>query len=64
MKRPRVVRVDSGGGLNGALLQAGPVDEVSLLVHPCLVGRRAKRWFGAASKMKPEPLGVEALEAA
>ncbi|OPX79691.1 MAG: 2,5-diamino-6-ribosylamino-4(3H)-pyrimidinone 5'-phosphate reductase [Methanosaeta sp. PtaB.Bin039] len=34
----RVVRVDSGGSLNGALLERGLVDEVSLLVHPGLVG--------------------------
>lgn len=34
----RVVRVDSGGTLNGLLLAAGLVDELSLLVHPCLVG--------------------------
>lgn len=33
-----VVRVDSGGTLNGYLLRAGLVDEVSLLVHPALVG--------------------------
>jgi 2,5-diamino-6-(ribosylamino)-4(3H)-pyrimidinone 5'-phosphate reductase len=32
------VRVDSGGRLNGALLRAGLVDEVSLLVHPVVVG--------------------------
>jgi len=31
------VLVDSGGTLNGALFQAGLVDEVSLLVHPHLV---------------------------
>lgn len=31
------VLVDSGGTLNGALLRAGLVDEVSLLVHPHLV---------------------------
>lgn len=34
------VRVDSGGTLNGALLRAGLVDEVSVLLHPCLVGGR------------------------
>jgi 2,5-diamino-6-(ribosylamino)-4(3H)-pyrimidinone 5'-phosphate reductase len=33
-----VVRVDSGGTLNGALLRAGLVHELSLLVHPQLVG--------------------------
>jgi 2,5-diamino-6-(ribosylamino)-4(3H)-pyrimidinone 5'-phosphate reductase len=32
----KVVRVDSGGLLTGALLRAGLVDEISLLVHPCL----------------------------
>ena len=34
----KVVRVDSGGTLNGALLRAGLVSEVSMLVHPQLVG--------------------------
>lgn len=33
-----VVRVDSGGTLNGLLLRAGLVDEIHLLVHPTLVG--------------------------
>lgn len=35
------VRVDSGGVLNGALLRAGLVDEVSVLIHPTLVGGMA-----------------------
>ena len=44
-----VVRVDSGGGLTGALLAAGLVDEVSLLVHPCAVGpAHGRRWQGEA----------------
>ncbi len=47
-----VVRVDSGGALNGALLRAGLVDELSLLVHPVLVGE-APRWHGA-----PAPAGI------
>lgn len=34
----QLIRVDSGGTLNGALLRAGLVDEVSVLVHPFLVG--------------------------
>ena len=33
-----LVRVDSGGTLNGALLRAGLVSEVSMLINPCLVG--------------------------
>ncbi|BAH48533.1 dihydrofolate reductase family protein [Rhodococcus opacus] len=44
-----VVRVDSGGALLGALLGAGLLDEVSLLVHPCLPGVRNNRlWHGTA----------------
>jgi len=34
----KVVRVDSGGTLNGALLRAGLVDEVSVMISPCLIG--------------------------
>jgi 2,5-diamino-6-(ribosylamino)-4(3H)-pyrimidinone 5'-phosphate reductase len=46
----RTVRVDSGGALNGALLAAGLLDEVSLLVHPWLVGRPDQpRWYGPAA---------------
>ncbi|WP_231913871.1 MULTISPECIES: hypothetical protein [unclassified Rhodococcus (in: high G+C Gram-positive bacteria)] len=44
-----VVRVDSGGALIGALLGAGLLDEVSLLVHPRLPGVRTDRlWHGSA----------------
>jgi 2,5-diamino-6-(ribosylamino)-4(3H)-pyrimidinone 5'-phosphate reductase len=41
------VRVDSGGALTGALLAAGLVDEVSLLVHPAL--GHGPPWTGAAT---------------
>ncbi len=34
----KTIRMDSGGTLNGVMLRAGLVDEVSVLVHPCLVG--------------------------
>jgi 2,5-diamino-6-(ribosylamino)-4(3H)-pyrimidinone 5'-phosphate reductase len=34
----KMVRVDSGGELNGVLFQAGLVDEVHVLIHPILVG--------------------------
>ncbi|HMS60028.1 MAG TPA: RibD family protein [Tepidiformaceae bacterium] len=37
------VRVDSGGTLNAALLRAGVVDEVSLMIHPALVGNAPVR---------------------
>jgi len=49
------VRVDSGGILNGALLRAGLVDEVSLLIDPCLVGGTSLRtWFVAPDLTSPE----------
>ena len=60
-----VVRVDSGGALNGALLEAGLVDELSLLVHPCLAGEAGtRRWHGdaAAPTRQLEPRAVEQLE--
>jgi 2,5-diamino-6-(ribosylamino)-4(3H)-pyrimidinone 5'-phosphate reductase len=41
----RRLRVDSGGALAGALLRAGLVHEVSLLVHPVLVGGTAPASF-------------------
>jgi len=39
------VLLDGGGTLNGVLLGAGLVDELSLLVHPCLVGGKTPRPF-------------------
>jgi 2,5-diamino-6-(ribosylamino)-4(3H)-pyrimidinone 5'-phosphate reductase len=52
----RRVLVDSGGTLNAALFRAGLVDEVSLLVHPCLVDGPQ------ASKHRPgEPTDAMAL---
>lgn len=44
----RTVRVDSGGGLNAALLERGLVDEISLLVHPHLAGNGHAPWYGAS----------------
>ncbi len=34
----KTIRVDSGGTLNGVLLRQGLVDEVSIMLHPSLVG--------------------------
>ena len=39
----QAVRVDSGGILNGLLLRAGLVDEVSVLIDPSLVGGTGPR---------------------
>ena len=41
----QTVRVDSGGVLNGILLRAGLVSEVSVLFHPALVGGETPRSF-------------------
>jgi 2,5-diamino-6-(ribosylamino)-4(3H)-pyrimidinone 5'-phosphate reductase len=44
----KTVRVDSGGSLIGALMSAGLLDEISLLVHPQLAGSAGdRRWYGA-----------------
>jgi 2,5-diamino-6-(ribosylamino)-4(3H)-pyrimidinone 5'-phosphate reductase len=51
----KLVRVDSGGKLNGALLRAGLVDEVSVLVNPTLVGGTTPRsLFHAQDLSSPE----------
>lgn len=41
----KVVRVDSGGTLNGYLLREGLVNEISLLIHPALVGSESPKSF-------------------
>jgi 2,5-diamino-6-(ribosylamino)-4(3H)-pyrimidinone 5'-phosphate reductase len=56
-----VVRVDSGGALNGALLQAGLVDEISLLVHPLLVGD-APRWYGESAPASLQLVAADVLD--
>jgi 2,5-diamino-6-(ribosylamino)-4(3H)-pyrimidinone 5'-phosphate reductase len=49
--RVDTVRVDSGGTLNGVLLRGGLVDEISLLVHPVLVGGTSSRSFFRAADL-------------
>ena len=57
------VRVDSGGGLVGALLDARVVDELSLLVHPVVVGdAQAKRWHPTSVAAALELVDVEAVD--
>jgi len=57
----KVIRVDSGGTLNGVLLREGLVSEVSLLIHPCLVGGTSPRSFFRAEDLR-SPDGVIRLE--
>jgi 2,5-diamino-6-(ribosylamino)-4(3H)-pyrimidinone 5'-phosphate reductase len=56
-----VVRADSGGTLNGVLLAEGLVDEVSVLVHPALVGDPSIRsLFQALDPAKPQgPISLQ-----
>lgn len=53
----KVVRVDSGGTLNGVLLRAGLVNEVSVMIHPGLVGGISPRSLFRAPDLS-EPEGV------
>lgn len=46
------IRVDSGGKLNGVLLREGLVDEVSVLVHPYLVGGMMSKSLFQAADLK------------
>ena len=41
----KMVVLDAGGTLNGIMLRAGLVDEVSLLVHPVLLGGASPKQF-------------------
>lgn len=62
----RVLRVDSGGVLNGVLLRDGLVDEVSVMVSPSLLGGTSPRsLFVAPDLTSPEgviPLRLIHLE--
>jgi 2,5-diamino-6-(ribosylamino)-4(3H)-pyrimidinone 5'-phosphate reductase len=59
----KVLRVDSGGVLNGVLLRAGLVDEVSIVAVPRLVGGQSPRsMFRAPDTTSPdEALGLTLL---
>lgn len=59
-----VVRIDSGGALIGALLRGRLVDELSLLVHPCLAGPGGRAWHGPeqAPATRLEPIAAEPLD--
>ncbi len=60
------VRVDSGGILNGILLRAGLVDEVSVVISPSLVGGMSPKTMFVAPDLETEegviPLVLIAIE--
>jgi len=59
----KVVRVDSGGSLNGALLRSGLVSEVSVLVQPQLIGGTSPSSLFRAVDLGPaeRPLDLELM---
>ncbi len=57
------ILVDSGPILGGLLLRQGLVDEISLLVHPCLAGTGPRGIFDGVGLMEsPLPLRLIAAE--
>jgi 2,5-diamino-6-(ribosylamino)-4(3H)-pyrimidinone 5'-phosphate reductase len=50
----RIIRTDCGGTLNGVLLRAGLVSEVSVIVNPTLVGGTSPRTIYAAPDLTTE----------
>jgi 2,5-diamino-6-(ribosylamino)-4(3H)-pyrimidinone 5'-phosphate reductase len=59
----RLVHLDSGGTLNGVMLREGLVDEVHVLVHPCLAGGRPSSIFRSQDAGSPEnPIRLELVK--
>lgn len=64
-KRARTILLDSGGTLSTLLFDHGLVDELSLLIHPVLVGDSKARGFyraGGAERMLLNRLELEKSE--
>jgi 2,5-diamino-6-(ribosylamino)-4(3H)-pyrimidinone 5'-phosphate reductase len=55
------LRVDSGGILNGVLLRAGLVNEVVVILNPCLTGGNSARTFYVADDLVSRD-GIISLE--
>ena len=55
------LRVDSGGILNGVLLRAGLVNEVVVILNPCLTGGISARTFYVADDLDSQD-GIISLE--
>ncbi len=58
----RVIRTDSGGVLTNALIEQGLVDEISLIVSPCLVGTGEPHLFRSLSLQNRMPLELISCE--
>jgi len=60
--RIKTIRVDSGGMLNSALLKADLVDEVSILIHPSLVGGPDPRTINNSSALTDKPIKLKPIK--
>jgi 2,5-diamino-6-(ribosylamino)-4(3H)-pyrimidinone 5'-phosphate reductase len=64
--RVESIRVDSGGVLNGVLLREGLVDELKLIINPCLTGGTSPRTLFVAPDLTSRdgviPLKLVAVE--
>ena len=58
----KVVMTDSGGNLNKALLEAGLVDEISLIINPILVDQKHLKLFRGIN-LSQKPLQLELISA-
>jgi riboflavin biosynthesis pyrimidine reductase len=59
----RTLMLEGGGGINGSMLRAGLVDEVSLLVAPVADGRvRTAALFDVGEEATPRRLALEGVE--
>lgn len=58
----RTLMLEGGGKINGSMLAAGLVDEVSVLVAPVVDGRTGKPALFDADHIEPRALVLDALE--
>jgi 2,5-diamino-6-(ribosylamino)-4(3H)-pyrimidinone 5'-phosphate reductase len=59
--KTKTIRVDGGGILNGALLMEGLVDEVSVLIHPALVGGPNPRTINNTPTISDKPIKLNLI---
>jgi len=60
----RTLMLEGGGGINGSMLRAGVIDEISVLVAPVVDGRvgTAALFDVEGARMSPHRLALESLE--
>ncbi|HCJ56767.1 RibD family protein [Lutispora sp.] len=61
----RIIRTDSGGELTNVLIKQGLVDEISLIISPCLVGTNTPQLFRSLSiqdKLELKLIGCETVD--